>query len=370
MRTTSFRRALVPGVAALALAVSGCAAGNDTSSASGSEGGESSLSGELAIGGASSQEAAQNAWIVGFQEANPDVTVTYDPVGSGGGRESFINGTYPTAGTDAYLTDDEGELSAATERCGGTAPIEIPNYVSPIAIVFNVEGVDELDLSPEAIAGIFAGEITQWDDPAIAETNPDADLPSETINPVHRGDESGTTENFTTYLDAVAPDVWDAGVVETWPTEYGGEAGQGTSGVISAVTNGTNAIGYADASQAGDLAVADVGVGDEFVGPTPEAAAAILSASPRVEGREPQSVVFELDYTTAEAGTYPIVLVSYMMACQSYDGDGQGELAKAYLEYVVSPEGQEQGATEAGSAPLADDLEAEVTELVEGIQVG
>src|SRR5690606_37638359 len=118
------------------------------------DGEASGLSGTLNGGGASSQEAAQNAWRAGFQEANPDVTVNYDPTGSGGGRENFISGGFAFAGSDSYLDDDEGELSAATEQCQAE-PIEIPNYVSPIAVVFNVEGVDELNLTPEAIAGIF-----------------------------------------------------------------------------------------------------------------------------------------------------------------------------------------------------------------------
>ncbi|MEV7428358.1 MULTISPECIES: phosphate ABC transporter substrate-binding protein PstS [unclassified Nocardioides] len=374
MKTTSVRTAVIPGLAALVLTFSACSAGNDDSGSdtgSGGSGGGESVSGQLAGGGASSQEAAQNAWIVGFQEANPDATVTYDPVGSGGGRENFISAAFPFAGSDAYLTDEEDELTDATERCGGEAPIEVPNYVSPIAMVYNVEGVDELNLSPDTIAGIFAGEITSWDAPEIAEDNPDAELPSAQINAVHRSDESGTTENFTNYLDIVAGDVWSAGAVETWPQEFGGEGAQGTSGVVSAVKSGTNSIGYADASQAGELSVANVGVGDEFVAPTAEAAASILDVSPRVEGRGEGSIVFDLDYETDEAGVYPIVLTSYLLACPSYSGDEAeaGELTKAYLTYIVSEEGQQFGADEAGSAPLSSELLTEVQGLVDGITV-
>nr|WP_253945722.1 phosphate ABC transporter substrate-binding protein PstS [Nocardioides sp. zg-DK7169] len=364
------RRAFVPGVAALAIALTGCSAANDDAGASGTS--SSDLAGNLAGGGASSQEAAQAAWMAGFSGEHPDVTVTYDPIGSGGGRENFISGAFPFAGTDAYLTDDEGELSAATERCGGTAPIEIPNYVSPIAVIHNVEGVDDLNLSPEVLAGIFAGKITRWDDKAIVADNPDADLPSAPINAVHRSDESGTTENFTDYLDAVAPKVWTEGPLEVWPEEYGGEGAQGTSGVVSAVKEGTNSIGYADASQAQGLSEAKIGVGEDFVGPTAEAAAQILEVSPRVEGRADSSIVFELDHETSEAGTYPIVLVSYLLACDTYEGDEAeaGELTKGYLEYVLSDQGQQQGSEEAGSAPLTDSLRNEVTAIVDGITVG
>ncbi len=371
MSTASFRRALVPGVAALALALTGCSASNeDSASSSGSGGGEAELTGTLSGGGASTQQAAMGAWAVGFQEQYPDVTVNYDPIGSGGGRENFISGAFPFAGTDAYLSEEDGEIADATERCNGTDPIEVPSYVSPIALAFNVDGVDELNLSPEAVAGIFAGEIKQWDDPAIADDNPDADLPAEPINAVHRSDESGTTENFTEYLAAVAPGTWDAGVVENWPTEYGGEGAKGTSGVVSAVKNGQNAIGYADASQTQDLAVAKVGVGGDFVEPSAEAASKILEVSDRVEGRSDVSMAVDLDRQTEESGTYPVVLTSYLIACQTYGDQQEADLVKAYVGYVISDEGQNLAADEAGSAPLSDGLQKEAQGIIDGISAG
>ncbi|MEZ5098091.1 MAG: phosphate ABC transporter substrate-binding protein PstS [Nocardioides sp.] len=359
MKRTTIRRAALPGIAAFALALTGCAAGNE----GGGSGGDSSLSGTLAGGGSSAQEAAQNAWIAGFQTANPDVTITYDPVGSGGGREGFISGGFDFAGSDAYLTDDEGELTKANERCGSDT-IEVPDYVSPIAVIFNVDGVDSLQLSPATLAGIFAGQITTWDDPAIAADNPDASLPSADINAVHRSDESGTTKNYTDYLSAVAGDVWTVGAVETWPTEYGGEGAKGTSGVVAAVTDGQNSIGYADASQAGDLGTAAIGVGSEFVAPSAEAAAKILSVSPAVDGAADVQMIFDLDHNTTESGTYPIVLTSYLMACQTYDDQATADLVKGYLEYILSDEGQQTGADEAGAAPLADDLKSQAEDIV------
>lgn len=364
MNSTSVRRGIVPGIAALTLALSACGAGNETTNTAATD--DSSLSGTLAGGGASTQQAAMGAWAVGFQTKNPGVTVEYDPVGSGGGRENFISGAFPFAGSDSYLDNDESELDDAAERCGGTV-LEVPSYVSPIAIIFKVEGVDKLQLSPETLAGIFAGKITKWDDPAIAADNPDADLPSANINAVHRSDESGTTGNFTDYLDAVAPDVWDVGSIELWPEEYGGSGGKGTSGVVSAVVNGQNSIGYADASQAGDLGVASIGVGEEFVDPSPEAAAKILEASAQAETATENQLVFDLDFATEESGTYPIVLTSYLMACQSYDDAETGELTKAFLSYVISDEGQQQAAAEAGSAPISPSLQEQSTAIIDTI---
>lgn len=376
MTTTSFRRAIVPGIAALALTLTACG-GSDSDAKDNSNGasGETSanlenLSGELAIGGASSQESAQNAWMVGFGEVAPNVTVSYDPVGSGTGRENFISGAYPIAGTDSYLTDDEGELSKATERCGGNEPITIPNYVSPIAVIYNLDGVDNLQLSPKTLAGIFAGKIKKWDDKAIKADNPDASLPSEAINAVHRSDESGTTENFTDYLTEVAGDVWTAGPVETWPSEAGGEGGKSTSGVVQAVTDTPNAIGYADASQAGGLGQAAIKVGEEFVAPSPEAAAKILEVSPRVDENSDVNLAVKLDHKTQEAGVYPAVLTSYLIACQSYDDQTEADLVKGYISYILSDDGQKIGSEEAGSAPLGADLKSKAQAIVDKISAG
>ncbi len=374
MNRTSFRRVAVPTLASLALGLSltACGAANEEP-ASGSDGTPSesgdSLSGTLSIGGASSQEAAQNAWRAAFQSANPETTVNYDPIGSGGGREQFISGGFPMAGSDSYLTDEEKELSKATARCEGEAPIEVPNYVSPIAVIYNLEGVEDLQLSPETLAGIFAGDITTWDDEAIAADNPDAELPAETINPVHRSDESGTTGNFTNYLSTVAPDAWTYDEVEEWPID-GGEGASGTSGVVEAVTQGANSIGYADASQAGELGKALIGVGEEFVAPEPEAAAKIFEVSPPAESASDTQLIFDLDYETEEAGTYPIVLTSYLMACPTYTDAEEGGLVKGYMSYILSEEGQSESADNAGSAPLPSSVADEALSIVEGIKVG
>ncbi|WP_375000656.1 phosphate ABC transporter substrate-binding protein PstS [Aeromicrobium sp. CTD01-1L150] len=355
-------RSVAPIAAAvtLGLGLAACGAGNEDGSDS--SGGDS-VSGTLNGAGASSQESAVQAWRSGFQEANPDATVNYDPVGSGGGREQFLAGGVAFAGSDAFLSEDE--LTEAQERCGGDI-VEVPVYVSPIAVIYNLPGLEQLNLTPETLGGIFAGEITEWDDPAIAESNPDADLPSSTITPVHRSDASGTTENFTDYLDATSGGTWDEGVVEEWPID-GGEAAEQTSGVVSAVTNGEGTIGYADASQAGDLGTAAVQVGDEFVEYSPEAAAAVLDASDAAEGRAETDIAIEVDRAIDTEGVYPIVLASYMMACQTYDDAEEADLVKAFLSYVVSEDGQKTAADNAGSAPLSSEFSDQATTAIETI---
>ncbi|MFT7766530.1 phosphate ABC transporter substrate-binding protein PstS [Clavibacter tessellarius] len=352
--------------AAVALALSSCAS-NEAPAEGGAASG-STLEGTLNGIGASSQGSAQEAWTKAFQTANTGVTINYSPDGSGAGREAFMAGGQNAAfaGSDRALKTDE--LTGTFGQCAdGTKPIDIPAYISPIAMIFQIDGVDELNLDPATAAGIFKGTITKWDDPAITALNPDATMPDAAITAVHRSDDSGTTENFAKYLNTTAESVWDAEPKGVWPYE-GGEAAQGTSGVVDAVTGGTNVIGYADASRAGDLGVAKIKVGDEFVGFSPEAAAAVVEASPEAEGREENDVVFDLDYTTDAAGVYPIVLVSYLISCQEYKDPAVGELVKAYLGYVTSAEGQQVAADEAGAAPLSETVAAQVKTAVESIK--
>ena len=323
------------------------------------------LSGRLAGAGSSAQAAVMQAWIAGFQSANPAVTVNYDPVGSGGGRDQFTAGGVDFAGSDRAMKPEE--IAEAAERCGeGGTVVNLPLYIGPIAVAFNLEGVDELNLRPETIAKIFNQKITKWNDPEIVADNPDAELPDLKITPVNRQDDSGTTENFTDYLAAAAPEAWPYEPDGVWPVR-GGEAANGTSGVIQAITAGNGAIGYADASQVGDLGTVAVGVGDEFVEYSPQAAAAVVEGSPREEDREEGDIVIEVARDTTESGQYPIVLVSYSIACTKYEDPRTGELVKAFLTYVASDQGQAAAERTAGSAPLSAGLQAEVQESIDMI---
>jgi ABC-type phosphate transport system substrate-binding protein len=137
----------------------------------------------------------------------------------------------------------------------------------------------------------------------------------------------------------------------------GGEAAEGTSGVVDAVKNGEGAIGYADASQAGELGKAAIKVGDAFVEPSPEAAAEVFSESKRDAGSGQNIFAYEINRQPAKAGVYPVVLVSYEIACTKYDDADTAALVKGYLTYMVSPEGQQAAQSNAGSAPLSPETD-------------
>lgn len=360
------RFARLGAVAAVAsLALVGCAANESGGSSSEEPMEESSLSGTIDATGASSQTAGQEAWVAGFQTANPDVTVNYQPTGSGTGRENFVSGASNFIGSDRAFNEEElaGTFGACADD-GADGIVQLPLYISPIAVAFNLEGIDTLNMDAATIAGIFAGDIDNWSDPAIADANPDAELPDLAISPVHRSDDSGTTDTFTLYLEEASGGAWPYEADGVWPID-GGEAAQGTSGVVDATRNGDGAITYADASQIGDLGtVAVAGSEGEFVPYSAEAAAMIVDAAPRVEGRGEGDLSLEIDYASTEPGVYPIALVSYLIACVTYEDANVAELVSAYFSYMASPEGQEAAADNAGSAPISDELRADVESAI------
>jgi len=360
LRRTS-RLAAVLAAGSLALV----ACGGSDNPESGTPGASGGLTGTLAGAGASSQTSAVEAWSAGFQTANEGVTINYDPVGSGGGRDQFTAGGVDFAGSDRAMKAEE--LTAAAKRCApGARVVDLPIYISPIAIAFNLEGIETLNLKPATIAQIFNQKITNWNDAAIKADNPDAKLPDLAITPVNRSDDSGTTENFTDYLAVTAKADWPYEADGEWPVK-GGEAANGTSGVVQAITAGNGAIGYADASQVADLGKVAVGVGSEFVEYTAEAAAAVVEGSPREEGRMEGDIAIEVARDTTSAEEYPVVLVSYALACTEYTDAAKGELVKAYLTYVASEEGQAAAAENAGSAPISDALRTDVQASIDAI---
>jgi len=372
VKRSTLSRVVLPAAVVMTLGLSACGASNEntsaaTTSSSGSASAAPALSGTIAGIGSSAQTAAVTAWKAGFEGTNPDATVNYDPQGSGAGRKQFLAGGADFAGTDAALKD--AELATGKTRCAGGAAIDIPVYVSPIALVYNLPDVKDLKLSPATAAGIFLGTIKTWNAPEIAADNAGVTLPSTAISPVHRSDDSGTTQNFTDYLSKAAPAVWKAPAAQSWPVKSG-EAAAGTSGVISSVKAGAGSIGYADESQAGELGKAQVKVGNAFVAPSADGAAKALDASKTATGRPEGDLAITIDRTTTAAGAYPVLLVSYAAVCTKYADATKGNLVKAYMTYVVSADGQAAAAKSAGSAPLPTALATQAKTAVDSITTG
>ncbi|MFW7413821.1 phosphate ABC transporter substrate-binding protein PstS [Demequina sp. SO4-18] len=354
-------------VAAMSFALAACTPSNERIDTTGED--VSTLSGSVSGAGASSQEAAVAAWRAGFQRLHPYATVNYDPIGSGGGRTQFVDGATSFAGSDALM--DDQEYANAVEACDGDlGAIHLPLYIAPIALVFNLEEIDSLNMTASLIAQIFDGKVTSWDDPAIAELNEGVDLPPSPIMPVYRADESGTTENFVEYLHEAAPEDWPYEPSGDWPAGVG-EAGPATSGQMQIVQDTPGSFAYVDASRAGSLGTVAVEINGEFVPYSPQAAAAVVSNSPRSEGANGEyDLAFDIDRTPDAPGAYPIVLVSYHIVCQQYDDENERALVTEYLTYIASEEGQQSSANAAGSSPIGEELGGRVTEILDMIADG
>ncbi|MQA87844.1 MAG: phosphate ABC transporter substrate-binding protein PstS [Streptosporangiales bacterium] len=351
-----------------ALALAGC--GTDETTAGGSTaappGGDINCAeGQLRASGSSAQANAMSAWTKAYQQACQGTTINYQSVGSGAGREQFLGGQTDFAGSDAAL-DEEEAAQANSERCDGANAINLPMVTGPIAIAYNLPGVDELVLDAQTIAGIFSNKIKTWNDPAIAKLNPDANLPNQQIQAFHRSDESGTTENFTAYLGAAAGNAWTYEVADTWSAP-GGQAAKGSEGVSSAVQQNEGAISYMEYSYAKNLGLGtpkiDTGA-SEPVELTPETAAKTVETAEFVgEGND---LKLEIDYATQQEGAYPIVLVTYEIVCESNNAPDKVELLKSFLGYTVSEQGQQE-LDKIGYAPLSEEVAQKVRQSVDAI---
>lgn len=346
------------------------AATTDNSSSSDSTSKSTPISGNFSGAGASSQQAAVEAWIAGFQGINPEAKIAYNPSGSGAGVQTFLTGATAWAGSDKALADDEVEQSKSV--CTEGTAFDVPVYISPIAVVFNLKGVSDagkhINMDAATIAKIFDGKITKWNDPAIADQNKDLKLPDTAITVVHRSDKSGTTQNFVSYFKDVTPDNWTYDLSENWPNEVG-QGAKGTSGVISTVKQADGTIGYADFSQVGDLGTVAVKVGDKYNEISAEAGSKVIADSKQDDTvKGDNRIVIKINHATEAEGAYPIVLVSYDIVCPAYKDTKQAEFAKAWLTYVTSDEGQKAAQDAAGTAPLPSSLKSEITKSIEAIK--
>ncbi|WP_461183844.1 phosphate ABC transporter substrate-binding protein PstS [Trueperella pyogenes] len=320
------------------------------------------LSGVINGSGASSQVKAQQAWRDSFTAATGAI-VNYEATGSGTGRDQFLSGQVDFAATDSMLKKDE--IQAAIKRCG-SEPIEVPLYISPIAIAFNLDGIDTVNMSAEVIAKIFDQKITTWNDPAIAALNDGVALPDIPIIPVNRADDSGTSKNFQQYL-VESSKAWPHEPSDTWPIA-GTQSAEKTSGVVNLVTSTPGAITYADASQIGKLGTVAVEVAGSFLPYSPEAAAAIVDNSAPAKDATERILTVDLKRDGTVAGAYPVVMVSYLVACTQYDDASTAAIVKDYFTYMASAEGQASAAAaNGGNAPISQALRTQALAAIEQI---
>jgi phosphate transport system substrate-binding protein len=341
----------------LAVALTGaCGKKKDNSGGGGGATGGGSVT--LNASGASFQKAAQEVAIEAFTKTHGNVKINYGAGGSGKGRQDFADQVVDYACSDAPYK--EADLA----KVKGGEFFYIPNVLGAITVSYNVEGVDKLNLSPEALAKIFQREIKKWNDPAIAADNPDAKLPDADIVVVRRSDGSGTTENFTKFLEGAAGAAWTlkSGSTVEWPADT--KAGNGNGGVAQFIQNEKGSIGYVDLSdaKASKLKYAAVkNANGKFVEPTAES---VSAAADGIEVKD--NLIFSALNAKGDAA-YPITAQSWCMAYAKQTDQAKGAALKEYLKFLVTD--AQALLPEVDFAPIPKSLQEKSLAQIEKIQV-
>ncbi|MFL6110069.1 MAG: phosphate ABC transporter substrate-binding protein PstS [Catenulispora sp.] len=378
------------GVLALALAsLTACGSDNNSSSSSGgststssSTGGSSSstaassssmsggtgeitcANGTLAGQGSSAQNAAITKFIKDFQtKCGSGTNISYNATGSGPGVTAFVQKQADWAGSDYALNADQQKQ--ADQRCGGKA-VSVGTIPGAIAVMFNVPNVDKLNLGAGTLAKIFNGKITKWNDPAIAADNTGVTLPDLAIQAFHRSDASGTSFNFSNYLNKTAAADFPAAANKQWPGT-GGQAAQGSKGVAQAVQSTAGAIGYAEVSYAtqNSLKTAAIGNKDGKFVPISIANASKFIAKAQIDTAD-GNYKFNFDYTYAADDAYPAVLVTYEIVCSTGNDSSKLPVLKNFLQYTAGSAAQSQLET-LGYVALSSDQQSKVAAIFGGL---
>src|SRR4051794_15843517 len=347
-------------------APAGSTGGSSTGGGSASASGASLAcpSGKLQAEGSTAQANAITQAIANYQSTcNNKASIEYNPTGSGAGIENFSGGLDDFAGSDAAL--DDTEASAAAKRCNGNPAWNLPMVVGPVALVYNLDGVDKLVLTPKVAAEIFTGKIKKWNDPQIAKLNSGASLPSDNITVFFRSDESGTTQNVETFLKEAGQGVWTKEPSKSWAGV--GEGKNKSSGIAQAIASTKNSISYDEWSYAKNskLAMAQL---DNGAGPVELTAQNVGNAvsGAKVIG-DGNDLKLQLQYSGTKAEAYPLLLVTYEIVCsQGLDAD-KTKLEKDFLSYMASEQNQ-SSLEQLGYAPLPNELRTKVSSAIQAIK--
>ena len=286
---------------------------------------------ELSGAGATFPLPFYNVVFEQFSQANGDA-VAYGGIGSGGGVRNLRDKIVDFAGSDAFLSEKEmAEMNPV---------IHVPTCMGAVVLAYNLDGVNQLNLSGEVIADIFAGEIKMWNDPRLVALNPNVTLPAEAIIPVFRSDGSGTTFVFTDYLTKVSPNwasKFGAGKSVNFPS---GQAAKGNPGVAGVISQTKNSIGYVGSEYAFAQKIPYANIMNqrgELVEPTAES---ISAAASGVIPADTRTSITNADAT----GAYPIAtftwIIIYMEQNYSDRSKEQAIATLDLLQYILSDEAQ------------------------------
>ncbi len=269
-------------------------------------------------------------WISSFHDSNPNVHINYQSIGSGGGIQQLKKGLVDFGASDAALSD---------EQLKDMPPlVQIAESAGPVCITYNLPGLTQpLKLSPATLAGIYMGTIKTWHDPAIAKDNPGVKLPGADVVVAHRSDGSGTTNIFTTYLDAADP-AWHSkvgkGLSVNWPAGLGGKGSEGVTGVVKQTEGG---IGYVELTYAAqnNLHVAQIkNAGGKWITPGSESASAAIAAFKDKLAKDVRSDVVNPPASATEA--YPISGLTFLLIPKQPQDAARAQTLRKFVRYILS----------------------------------
>jgi len=296
-------------------------------------------------------------WFSEYHKLHPDVEFNYQSIGSGGGIRQVLAGTVDFGASDGPMTDEQ--LSQAKTKI-----LHVPTVLGAVVPAYNIPGVSaEIKFTPQALAGIFLGKITTWNDPAIAGTNPGIKLPGDQIIVVHRSDGSGTTYIWTDYLSKVSPG-WQSqvgkGTSVKWPVGLGGKGNEGVAGMIRQMTG---SIGYIELIYAVQNNI-PYGVVRNAAGNFMKASLQSVTAAAGSVKSMPAD--FRVSITNAPGqDAYPISSFTWLLIPAQSKDPAKGKILADFLNWMVG-DGQKMTA-ELTYAPLpanvAEKVRAEIKQV-------
>jgi phosphate transport system substrate-binding protein len=290
--------------------------------------------------GASFPYPMYSKWFDTYHKKFPNLNFNYQSQGSSGGIKMVTEGTVDFGASDGPMSDEQ--LKAYRDK-HGFGILHFPTVLGAVVPIYKVPGVSQLNFTPEALAGIFLGKITKWNDPAIAGANPGAKLPASTIVVVHRSEGSGTTYVWTDYLSKVSPE-WKTKVgvsaQPNWPVGVGGKGSEGVSGQVMQVPN---SIGYVELIFAIQNKIA-YGKVKNSAGVFLEAnLAGVTAAAAKAAKTMPDD--FRVSITNADGNdAFPISTFTYLLIPEKIPDAGKKQAITDFLKWMLT---DGQGLTEA-----------------------
>ena len=297
-------------------------------------------------------------WFSEYHKLHPDIQINYQSIGSGGGIRQVINGTVDFGASDGPMTDDM--LKEAKMKI-----LHLPTVLGADVPAYNIPGVSaELKFTPEALAGIFLGKITKWNDKAITSVNPGVNLPDKDIIVVHRSDGSGTTYIWTDYLSKISPE-WQSqvgkGTSVKWPIGLGGKGNEGVAGSIRQLQG---SIGYVELIYAvqNNIPYGSVkNAAGNFVKASLDSVTAAAASAPKMPAD------FRVSITNAPGkDAYPISSFTWLLIPEQSKDAAHGKILADFLNWMVT-DGQKMTAA-LSYAPLPESVVQKEKEAIKQVK--